>query len=241
MEDVMEEALRDAEQERVRKRAAFKAKWGCIVPPRADVLLDHPDSRRPEAAALLAGQWGIIRVFPWTSRATVEKDFKRIRQTLRRSDRGTPNVHRAAVTQWLSECGFSGPKIATALWGQTKGLRRSSNLRDADRLVKRYLKAGDDYLAAERKAKAAAADREAPAAAKVRVARSRHQAAVRRQHQEFRAPLEVDPVSGCIMKIIRLKYFPDSLPVVLPAASIAESLDALLDELRHVVLQTSSA
>ena len=233
-----EEAVRAAEQELARKRAAFKTKWRGIVPPPDGALLD-PDPRRREAAALLAGQWGIIRVFPWTSWATLEKEFKRIRRTLRRSPREAPNAHRAEVAQWLSDCGFSGPEIAAAVWNQTKGLKRSSNLRDADHLLKGYLKVGDDYLTAERKAKAAAADREAPAAAMVRAARSRHRATMRHQHQEFQAPLEVDPLSACLMKIIRLKFFSQGLPLVLPAGSIAEPLDPLLDELRRVVLEVA--
>jgi hypothetical protein len=67
---------------------------------------------------------------------------------------------------------------------------------------------------------------------------------VRRQRQEFQAPLAVDPLSACIMNIIRLKFWPAwplPLPWVAPIGAIAERLDPLLDELRRQLLEGPSA
>ena len=101
-----EEAVGEAEQERAEKRAAFKAKWSPIVPPPDGALLDDPapNPRRPEATALLAGKWGIIRVFPWTTEKSAKLEF---RAAIGRANRERKNVYRSEVALWLQGCEFS--------------------------------------------------------------------------------------------------------------------------------------
>ena len=239
-----EDALLDAKQEQERKGAAFKIKWSIEPPPAA--LLDR-DPRRPEAAALLAGRWGLLRVFPWTIDADLKRGRRRIQRVIDRAEREAQNSRRAELAQWLHRCRFSDSEIAAAVWGRTKGLKRSKNLAKADRLFAAIdkaaggLKTADDLKAANRKALARAADHEARAAAMVRQARNRHETLLTERRPLFDAPLQADPISTCITKILRLKFFPHGLPLPLPTTSIAEPLDLLLDELRGRLLEGSSA
>jgi hypothetical protein len=91
--------------------------------------------------------------------------------------------------------------------GRKKGLKRSQVLEDAtfdkeQALLQKFLQKGDDYSTAQRKVAAMMKRREAPAAAMVRMARARHAKSQARRHDEFRTPLEADPLSALLIRML---------------------------------------
>lgn len=221
------------------KREAFKATWGVAPPP--GTLLER-DERFNEAAALLAGRWGVIRVFPWTTERDVMAELKTIRTNTGRHDRRLgPEPRHDELAAWLDESGFDAVDIARVVWGRTKGLKprtRKLTFEGEQKLVQKVLAAtGGKYSAAERQAKRAAKDSEAPAAAMVRMAVARNREARSDAAAERHNPQMAEPISACLMRILRTRYL-NFLPLVgVPAIeTVAAPLDPLIDELRRLLL-----
>jgi len=172
-------------------------------------------------------------VFPWTSEREVVKELRRLRGVIGGAERERRNAYRGELATWLHGCGFPSAEIAVAGWGRKKGLKRSQVLEDAtfdkeQALLQKFLQKGDDYSTAQRKVAAMMKRREAPAAAMVRMARARHAKSQARRHDEFRAPLEADPLSALLIRM--LAPFPFYVP------DFNTPHGRLIDQLRNLLL-----
>ena len=165
----------------------FIKKWGGAYPAPQE-LLTSPLSQETHAATM-TGQWGIIPVYPWTTEKEVKNRLKQIRRAIGKKHMDFWAIQRAHLAIWLTDNFVSpetgrppkGSRIASAVWGRKKGLRRPSMQKAIEdlpeererALLSYYQKQGKTYLEAERLTYKAARGKEAPAAAMVRMAMRR--------------------------------------------------------------------
>lgn len=194
----------------------FFEKYG-ILPRGSDydsvMSLNQPEDPDREAAAILGGRWGIIRVFPWTTDAEVREARKGLRQAFRRvgaTEHQDQDRLRSRQATWLWQCRYSNVQIAKAVWGRQRGLRRPTRAQavrrvDGERetaLMQRYAKPGRSYREQERLTVRRLRGSEASAGGMVRqaIARERKRRAGARAARA--APAALEPVAAALTTLL---------------------------------------
>lgn len=215
----------------------FVRKWGVV--PLHSPELANPDPRRPAFEAIFTGRWGVIPVFPWTTKEEIRATARRIQKKLGKVHRDAQNRRRALIAEWLGgnvtpegRRVFSRSEVARYLFGRTKGLKRRSRgaierLSDEEQsaLIGRFMSRRLPYREAERRAIRAAQGSEAPASAAVRKAESRYARQRLALARALEKPENRDRI-GCPLTML--------LRVLLPEEPLAEEgLAPLITEARR--------
>jgi hypothetical protein len=224
-----------------RIRNEFKNAWG-VTPPHS--LMLNATAPRAEAEAILTGRWGLIRVFPWISEADVVRDFKRIRSAIGKAERRGEPARRVALAAWLMDNGYTAPEIAGALFNRTTGLKRVSRRKaarsgKANAILQKLMEDGLEYKRAEARAISMVQGNEAPAAPSVRMKVHRYRQSLAEYATARLRPLEADPMSACVMRLLRARYA--EFLAVPEIKVVAADLDPIIDELRRLLLTPPSA
>jgi len=206
-------------------------KWG-VAPPLSAELID-PDPRRRYVAAIAAGHWGLVPIFPWTTRRQIEVAARRIRKSMAKQHSDAENPHRVRLAQWLEESGFSRREIARAVWGRRRGLWRPTKaeairgLPEAreKELLLRFRKQYPDPKKAERFLYQKIRGSEAPASAAVRAAESRYVEGLEGLNKDLATPVHTEPVSSAVTSLLRAAFVAQSY------SEIRRQLAALRDAL----------
>jgi hypothetical protein len=161
---------------------AFIDKWGANPLP---VALLRSLGHYKKYYATVNGRWGLIPVYPWTTKQEIEHHARQIHRMIGKSHQDFMEDRRVQIAKWLSSHVSlrtgSPPRysdIAAVVWGRTKGLKRLSKERGVARLsfdreqalMERYMAKGKTYREAERLVHHQARGKEAPASAMVRMA-----------------------------------------------------------------------
>jgi hypothetical protein len=165
----------------------FAEKWGGVYPP-PDELLSSP-LRLGTQSATMTGRWGIIPVYPWTTEKEVKNRMKNIQRAIGKEHQDFRVFYLSHVARWLRDFYISPKtgrppglgKIAAAVWGRKKGLRRPSkragiaslSVELEAKLMQRYIAKGKTRQEATRLIYQRARGSEAPASAMVRMALNR--------------------------------------------------------------------
>lgn len=193
----------------------FIEKWGAW-PPEKNLLVSP--SQYKTHYAVTTGLWGIISVFPWTTRTEIEKHTRRIHRAIGRKHKDFLKDRRAQIVEWLSwHCNSATGKaprrsdIAVAVWGRTKGLKRPSKAQVVSKLsneresemMTRYLAKGMSYREADRAVMQQLRGKEAPASAMVRMAMSRLKRERAELEKEGRVPRKTDKAGYALTLLLR--------------------------------------
>lgn len=210
----------------------FIQKWGGAYPA-SDELLSSPIWQETNDAQL-TGRWGIIPVYPWTTKKDVTDQLKNIQQKIGKKRIEIEAIRKAQIARWLQDCFISTdagvpPRRSTtaaAVWGRKKGLTRlrlesavqkMSEHRETE-LLRRYQKKGYSYRQAMQHVYKAARGKEAPAAAMVRMALRRHPAKQLGQKSKMTELRNTDKIGLAMSMLLR------ELPT---SKSSAPNLDAI--------------
>lgn len=155
----------------------FIHKWNAT--PASIVLLTSPDHYR-RYYAITSGQWGLIPVYPWTSRVDVEKQLKQIHISIGKRGKHFVSDRNSHIATWLlqqtmpSGLPLQLDEIVEAVWHQK---RRSTCVSDEEEenlwrreqvLMQKYKSEGKDYSQAEKLVRAVSRKAESPASEKTR-------------------------------------------------------------------------
>jgi hypothetical protein len=146
--------------------------------------LTYSTDKEGAYAAIVLGAWGFIPVFRWTTRDEALEQLKRIHATIGKVHTDVSERRRPIIAAWLKkhtdENGKRIPysKIAQAVWGRTRGIRRptlsqaikSLPFEKETELFRRYQDQGKSYKDTETLVARRVRRSEAPAAAMVRQA-----------------------------------------------------------------------
>ena len=211
---------------------AFHTRWGVPPPQTAELL--QPDPRRRRVAAIVSGRWGLVPVFPWTTRQHVRGHVKRIRTLIGKQHQDALVPRRAQLTQWLDTCGFDRPTIARAVFGRRSGLRRMTETQAIARvsedreieLYEQFRRRGIPELEIQGRIFRTLRGSEPRATATVRMAARRYRQGVEHLNKALVAPIQSDPVSHALTMLFRALPTPDNA-VIRPHADALHA--ALLD------------
>jgi hypothetical protein len=193
----------------------FIKKWGAYPPDKH--LLASP-KRYKAHYAVMKGLWGIIPVYPWTTRKEIEARARQIHRLIGTKHESFLEDRRVHIAEWLSRYrnAVTGKaprtiEIATVVWGRTVGLTRSSKSKGLSKLsvqhekalMKSFLAKGMSYKEAERLVYKRAQGTEAPASAMVRMARRRIKHELTELMREVRDPTKSDRPGHALTMLLR--------------------------------------
>lgn len=167
----------------------------------------------------MTGRWGIIPVYPWTTKKDVTDQLKKIQQRIGKKLIDIEAIRKAQIARWLQDCFISTdtgapPRRSTtaeAVWGRKKGLTRlrleaainkMSEYRETE-LLGRYQKKGLSYRQAMQHVYKAARGKEGPASAMVRMALRRHPAKQFGQTSKITDVKNTDKIGLAISMLLR--------------------------------------
>jgi hypothetical protein len=168
---------------------------------------------------MLCGRWGLIPVFPWTTKKEIERRARSIHSDIGKVHADVTKTRRLTqIAGWLRLHMNPGEKlpprseIAAAVWGLEKGLHRPTKEtaidrlpeKEEQRLLRQYMAKGLPRGEAGRKVYRHARGSEAPAAAMVRMAERREQKAQHVLFTQLQSPLRADPLAAALMDLLRL-------------------------------------
>ncbi|HRI38885.1 MAG TPA: hypothetical protein PLO50_10030 [Nitrospira sp.] len=164
----------------------FLTRW--LVYPLPEALLS-PLIRQRTQDAIMKGRWGLISVYPWTTKQEVTHKLKKIQDAIGKMHQDLQTARMALIAQWMEGSLISTntnrhpsrSEIAAVVWGRKKGLNRPSKKKAiADiseeresALIQKHIAKGKTHQEAERLVFASLRGNEAPAAAMVRMALKR--------------------------------------------------------------------
>ena len=203
----------------------FIENWGAYPP---DIELLVSPLRYRKYSARMTGLWGIIPVYPWTTRQEIERQRRQIHRAIGKTHQDFMGNRDALIAKWLSLSHISSstgkpPRssdIAAVVWGQKKGLKRPSkaqriakmSFEREQELMKRHTDKGKTYLEAEQLVYQQVRGKEAPASARVRMALRR----IKQDHAELenenRDPKKTDKLGFALTKLLRLILLSPSSP-----------------------------
>lgn len=219
-------------------------KWG-VLPPTSRELVD-PNPRLRAFDATIAGRFGLIPLFPWTTHQQIIAAERRIRRAIGRQHSDRENTRRVQLAVWLSDQDVPIPQIARQVWGRRHGLSRPSRAAAAQnvdddaeheeeaRRMRRLMAGGLDYRAAEQRFLRRLRGSEPKASAAIRMAIRRYKkereaidAAVRAINTAARAPQQQEPLAAAVRMILEEGFFARDLQETLRWAGTLR--DALLE------------
>jgi len=193
----------------------FIKKWGAF-PPEKNLLVSS--SRYKTHYAIMTGLWGLIPVFPWTTRQEIEKQARQIHRAIGRKHKDFMENRRAQIAEWLSWHRHSvtdkAPRprdIAAVVWGRTKGLKRPSKAQGVSKmsfereqeLMKRHKDKGKTRREAQRLVIQQVRGKEAPASAMVRMAKRRMKREQTELEKKVRDPRKTDKSGYALTMLLR--------------------------------------
>jgi len=198
----------------------FFAKWGAF-PPRNFALL-RPNDPRKEADAILAGQWGLIPVYPWTTEGEIRKASVKTRRGIEKRHRDARGIELGRLADWLSTSGFSTAEIAKEIFGRK---RPSVSFREEQRVF-RSLKGRDlSYTEIEARVSNTIRGRSHSHEKQVGMAIKRFRAFDAKGKMLREAPAGAEPISHAVTMLLRHTYIrPDAKDVVRWLEALRSSL-----------------
>jgi hypothetical protein len=194
---------------------AFISEWG-IGPPHPDLL--KPPSHWRRFYATVNVRWGLIPVYPWTTKKEIESRTRGIHRVIGKLHEDFMEDRRVLIAKWLTEqvSSVTGQppslsEIALVVWGRKEGLTRPSKSRGIGKmsfeqeraLMRRYKSEGKTNSEAERLIYQRARGTETPAAAMVRMKlrRLKKEQTVLQNHQID--PQGVDRLAYAVTMLLR--------------------------------------
>lgn len=187
----------------------YITKWGVRPPPYSELLkTDH--SRNP-AFAILTGTWGMIPVFPWTTKKEIEQKTRLIHKSISKSHKDAEAKRKSFIADWLYMNGVPRNLIAQVVWGRKKGLTRPTkdetinniSMKEEAKLMRQFKEQGLSNPEAERKLYQSIRGTETPASAMVRMAQKRANQLEDKTFANLKLPEETDPLGYAITGILR--------------------------------------
>src|SRR6188508_3625863 len=82
----------------------FLNKWSAY--PLPEELLS-PLIRQRKQGAVLKGRWGLIPVYPWTTKQEVTRELKRIQRSIGKMHQDLQTARLALIAKWLEDAHIS--------------------------------------------------------------------------------------------------------------------------------------